>query len=360
MHLPFLSASSQPDLEIIIPNRPEQLLRQTWHSFQGFSRHNQVQIIIIAFLGLITIGITFTFTLLANNGLTTVITQNNNSNISSSTDTSPSPDTPPENSPTTDELAFINLQPTVNQWAKNIKAKVGLMVYDLDNDRVAAELNANQVFSTASIYKLFFAYIGYQDIDSSYYDPDQPFAITNDYRADTYTFSECLDLMIRESYNGCADPIRSNQRLYRQVESLIDELALANTTNGGLSSTPSDLTNFLKFLYRSHDLSAESWASFQDSLLNQPPTKVSKEDTYDWRQGLPAGFSEAVKVYDKVGWAWAEDHWEIYNDAAIVEFPDLGRHYIIVLFTTDLHEDVPVSLQKLSTELEAAIRASSK
>ena len=53
MHLPFLSASSQPDLEIIIPGRPEQLLRQTWHSFQGFSRHSQVQIIVIALLGLV-------------------------------------------------------------------------------------------------------------------------------------------------------------------------------------------------------------------------------------------------------------------------------------------------------------------
>lgn len=234
------------------------------------------------------------------------------------------------------------------------------MVYDLDNNQVAAELNANQVFSTASIYKLFFAYVGYQDIDSGYTNPDQPFAITNDYRAGTYTFSECLDLMIRESYNGCADPIRSNQRLYRRAETLIDDLGLANTANGGLLSTPADLTNFLKFLYRNHDLSAESWNSFQDSLLNQPPTKVSEEDTYDWRQGLPSGFSETVKVYDKVGWSWAEDYWSIYNDAAIVEFPDLNRHYIIVLLTTDLHEDPPLSLQKLGAELESAIRASSE
>lgn len=360
MHLPFLSASSQPDLEIIIPGRPEQLLRQTWRSFQGFSRHSQVQIAIVALLGLVTIGVTFTFTLLTNNSLAAVITQNNTNN-SSPTDASPAPDAPLEDSPTTAQPAFINLQPIVDQWTSNTKARAGLMIYDLDNNQVAAQLNANQVFSTASIYKLFFTYVGYQDIDASYINPDQAFVTTNDYRADTYTFSECLDLMIRESYNGCADPIRSNQRLYRRVESLVEELGLTNTTNGGLSSTPADLADFLKFLYRNHDLSTESWASFQDSLLNQPPTEVSGEGTYDWRQGLPAGFSETVKVYDKVGWAWADEgYWTTYNDATIVEFPDLGRHYIIVLLTANLREDPPVSIQKLSTALETAIRADSR
>jgi len=357
MHLPFLSASSQPDLEIIIPGQPKQLLSQTWHNFFSFSRHNQIQIAIVAFLGLTTIGITFTFTLLANNNIIASITQDNSANSSTIPETA---ETPSEETPTNPKPTFINLQSVVNQWRNNIKAKIGLMIYDLDNDQVAAELNANEVFSTASIYKLFFAYIGYQDIDSGYTDPDQPFAITNDYRAGTYTFSECLDLMIRESYNGCADPIRSNQRLYRSTEAFIDDLGLTNTTNGGLSSTPADLTNFLKFLYRNHDLSAESWASFQDSLLNQPPTKISEEDTYDWRQGLPSGFSDAVKVYNKVGWSWTKDHWSIYNDASIVEFPDLNRHYIIVLLTTDLYEDPPVSLQKLGTELESAIRTGSK
>lgn len=360
MRLPFSNASSRPDLEIIIPDRPKQLLRQTWHSFKGFSYHNQIQITIISFLGLAPVAITFAFTLLVNNSLVTTIIQNKTDSSGMVSESPTSPEIPPENSPTDTKPAFINLQPTVNQWASSVKARIGLMIYDLDNSQIAAELNANQVFSTASIYKIFFAYIGYQDIDSGHIDPNQPFTITNDYRADAYTFSECLDLIIRESYNGCADPIRNTQRLYRRVEALIDELGLTNTTNGGLSSTPADITDFLKFLYYHHDLSAESWASFQDSLLNQPPTKVSGEGIYDWRQGLPAGFSESVTVYDKVGWSWIDNYWAVYNDAAIVEFPDLDRHYIIVLFTNNLHEDPPISIQKLSAELEATIRASSK
>lgn len=363
MHLPFWNASSQPDLEIIIPNHSTRLLRQTWQSFCRFSRSHQIQIILITLLGLTTVSITFTFTLLLHNNLSSfILSQETPQDVADHSDTGADQPSASNESPSGAKTEFINLQPTVNHWLSGIKAKVGLVIYDLDNDEVAAELNPNQIFSTASIYKLFFAYVGYQDIDSGYIDPDRPFAITNDYRADSYTFSECLDLMIRESYNGCADPIRSNQRLYRRAEALIDELDLTHTTDGGLYSTPAELTTFLRFLYRDHDLSAESWASFQDSMLNQPPTKVNEKDTYDWRQGLPKGFSSSVMVYDKVGWAWSDtgSYWTTYNDAAIVEFPDLNRHYIIVLLTTDLHEDPPISLQKLATELESTIRASSE
>lgn len=358
MHLPFLNVSSQPDLEIIIPGRPERLLNQLWHNFCSFSRSHQAQIIFIILLGIATVSLTFTFTLLASNNLAVAFTHQTTSSISQDFTENPSTPNTPSDNPPASKAPFINLQPTVNRWASSIKANVGLMIYDLDHNQIAAQLNPHQVFSTASIYKLFFAYVGYQDIDSGYTNPNQPFAITNDYRANTYTFAECLDLMLRESYNGCADPVRSNQRLYRRVESLISELQLTHTTDGGLYSTPADLTVFLKYLYLHHDLSTESWTSFQDSMLTQPPTQVNEEDIYDWRQGLPAGFSDAVKVYDKVGWSWSKDHWSIYNDAAIVEFPDLNRHYIIVLLTTDLHENPPLSLQKLSTELEAAIRNS--
>lgn len=354
MRLPFSSASFKPDLEIIIPGHPKHFLHQCWSEFRTFSRSHQIQIAVLAILGVIAISLTFTFTLLISNNIVSSITQQGNATQDGLATNSPDQDTydPPSQSTPT----FIDLQTVVNSWSSKVRAKVGLMIYDLNNNKIAAELNADQVFSTASIYKLFFAYVGYQDIDSGYIDPDQSFAITNDYRADTYTFSECLDLMIRESYNGCADPIRSNQRLYRRAENLISELELSNTTDGGLFSTPADLTTFLRFLYNEHDLSAQSWANFQDSMLNQPPTTVNEDTVYDWRQGLPTGFSDDVKVYDKVGWAWHETYWTVYNDAAIVEFPDLNRHYIIVLLTADLHEDPPLSLQQLGAKLETAIR----
>lgn len=359
MRLPFSSASFKPDLEIILPGHPKHFLHQCWSEFRTFSRSHQIQIAVLAILGIITISLTFTFTLLISNNIVSSIAQQGNTIINNpdqDANNSPENSDSPQNPPGQPIPTFIDLQTVVNNWSSKVRAKVGLMIYDLDNNKIAAELNANQIFSTASIYKLFFAYVGYQDIDSGHIDPDQSFAITNDYRADTYTFSECLDLMIRESYNGCADLVRSNQHLYRRVENLISELELSNTTDGGLFSTPADLATFLRFLYNEHDLSAQSWANFQDSMLNQPPTTINEDTVYDWRQGLPTGFSDDVKVYDKVGWAWNGTYWTVYNDAAIVEFPDLNRHYIIVLLTADLHEDPPLSLQQLGAELETAIR----
>jgi hypothetical protein len=65
-----------------------------------------------------------------------------------------------------------------------------------------------------------------------------------------------------------------------------------------------------------------------DSFLNQPIT------TYNWRQGLPSGFSRA-RVYNKVGWDYNPNggYWNIYHDAAIVEFPEENRHFIVVVMT---------------------------
>ena len=56
--------------------------------------------------------------------------------------------------------------------------------------------------------------------------------------------------------------------------------------------------------------------------------------TYNWRQGLPSGFSKA-NVYNKVGWDYNPDggYWNIYHDAAIVEFPETNRHFIVVVMS---------------------------
>ena len=78
-----------------------------------------------------------------------------------------------------------------------------------------------------------------------------------------------------------------------------------------------------------------------DSFLNQPVT------AYNWRQGLPSGFSDAVKVYNKVGWQYMIDeedeegnvvkgHWEVYDDAAIIEFTENERHFIVVVMTSNV------------------------
>ena len=65
----------------------------------------------------------------------------------------------------------------------------------------------------------------------------------------------------------------------------------------------------------------------KDSFFNQPET------SYDWRQGLPSGFSRA-NVYNKFGWDYnPAGYWNVYHDAAIVEFPEVSRHFVVVVMT---------------------------
>ena len=88
----------------------------------------------------------------------------------------------------------------------------------------------------------------------------------------------------------------------------------------------------MKMFYEHKDFNDEILvATMKDSFLNQPAT------TYNWRQGLPSGFKKA-NVYNKVGWDFNADknYWNIYHDAAIVEFPDQDRHFIIVVMTNQV------------------------
>jgi len=249
----------------------------------------------------------------------------------------------------TNEKTFIDLQPLVDEWAKNTEAggrnrKIGIMIYDLDNNRVAASYNANEVFTSASIYKLFFVYDGYQQIDQGAKKSNELFINTED--KGRLTYGECLDYMIRESYSPCADAMRNDTEIYDRIEDFIQKLDLKDTSDAGLYSTPRDLIEFLQYIYQHDDLSEESWQKLSDSMLNQPET------TYDWRQGLPAGFNRTL-VYDKVGWLWSQGHWAEYNDAAILEFPSQDRHYAIVVMTEGLPNTTP--LIALGNRLEETI-----
>ena len=99
----------------------------------------------------------------------------------------------------------------------------------------------------------------------------------------------------------------------------------------------------MKIFYGHKEITDENlMATMKDSFLNQPTT------TYNWRQGLPSGFAKA-SVYNKVGWEWNGSSWNIYHDAAIVEFPELNRHFIVVVMTNQ----VPFQkIRTLGTEIE--------
>lgn len=250
--------------------------------------------------------------------------------------------------------ALIDFQPLLDQWVAdthvNSQIDLGVMIYNLDHQTVVGSYQPDTVFNSASIYKLFYAYDGYREIAAGRDSADAYFITTAD-KGDL-TLGACLDLIIRESYNGCADPLRSDPDRTARVEALISDLGLTSTTNAGLYSSARDLTRLLQLYWEHPDLTTDQWTAIQDSLLNQPPT------AYDWRQGLPAGFTTA-EVYNKVGWAWNGSYWSVYNDAAIVVFPEQQRHYLIVVLTEGISSAVPTPIIQLGQAIEAAVLSAS-
>ncbi len=300
-------------------------------------------------LRLILIFITaFAITLVGGVIIKTFIHHNTSSEAETSTENtqnSPDANEEPDSTPIIPE--FIDLQPTVDAWLATAPGNVGLMIYDLDNSQVAATYNADRVFNTASIYKLFFVYDGYRQIELELENTDDYFTTANDaFHSGPLTLGNCLDLMIRESYNTCADPMRSDTNRFTRAEALAAELNLQNTSSAGLYSSAADLTELMKLYWQHPDLSSEAWDAIQDSMLNQPAT------TYNWRQGLPSGF-DVAEVYDKVGWNYTGNYWSIYNDATFIVFPEQNHHYIMVVLTENFPTYNPIT--NLGSMIEDAI-----
>ena len=221
------------------------------------------------------------------------------------------------------EFQKIDFQPVVEEWAESIGGDKGVFIYDLDRDETVASYNSTEKYSTASLYKLFVVYEGYRRLESGEWQADAPAGSTG------YTIKECLDLAIRQSHSPCAETMWreiGHEELQKIVE---EEFGVSDTSVGNLVSTPEDIATMLKIYYYHSDIeNADLVAQMKDSFLTQPITE------YNWRQGLPSGFSRA-NVYNKVGWDYNPNggYWNIYDDAAIVEFPEDKRNFIVVVMT---------------------------
>lgn len=236
-------------------------------------------------------------------------------------------------------LNKIDFQPIVDEWVSSTGGNKGIYIYDLDLGEEVGSYNSNIEFQTASIYKLFVVYEGYKRLDSGEWEPDDMAGATG------HTISKCLDLAIRESNSECAETIWEKIGIEKMQYIIDNNFHLKNTELEDLVSTPYDVAEMMKIVYHHEDInSAEYLAQLKDSFLNQPAR------IYDWRQGLPSGF-ETAKVYNKVGWDYDDrmGRWNIYNDAAIVEFPEQNRHYVVVVMTNNVQHQ---QIRKLGQMLE--------
>lgn len=218
----------------------------------------------------------------------------------------------------------IDFQPLVDEWVGSISGNKSVLIYDLERSEIVGAYNTTRSYETASLYKLFVVYEGYRRVQAGEWQGDNVAGSTG------HTVIECLDLSIRESYSPCAETLWGmigHDELDRVIET---DFGITNSDISNLISNPEDIMQIMKLFYLHPDIVDDALATrMKDSFLNQPTT------TYNWRQGLPSGFSRA-NVYNKVGWNWNGKSWDIYHDGAIVEFPELNRHFIVVVMTNQV------------------------
>ena len=216
----------------------------------------------------------------------------------------------------------ISIEPFIN----STNGKKSVIIYDLDRQEMAFEFNASEVYNTASLYKLFVVYEGYRRLERGDWNPDVMAGSTG------HTIVQCLDLAIRESNSRCAETIWSMIG-HKELDDIVkNDFKIDHSMISRLTSSPEDILAIMKLFYYHPDFSSPELVDrMLDSFLNQPKTE------YDWRQGLPSGFSRA-KVYNKVGWDYNPNgrYWNIYHDAAIVEFPEKNRHFIVIAMTNQV------------------------
>lgn len=232
----------------------------------------------------------------------------------------------------------IDFQPVVDKWAKSVSGNRSVIIYDLDLDELVGVYNPDESYGTASLYKLFVVYEGYKRLESGEWQADAPVGYTK------HSVLECLDLAIRESYSPCAEALWAMIGRDKMDKIVKDDFKIMDTSISDLSSNPNDILKMMQIFYHHDDITDEKLIdTMKDSFLNQPKTE------YDWRQGLPKGFTRA-NVYNKVGWDYnPSGYWNIYHDAAIVEFPEQNRHFIVVVMTN--HVDFK-DIRELGTMIE--------
>jgi beta-lactamase class A len=221
------------------------------------------------------------------------------------------------------------IQKTVDDWAMEVGGITSVIITDYEGD-VLAQKDSDKQYFAASIYKLYVAYAGYQQIDDGEVDPQEIYINGN-------TRIQCLDLMIRDSDSPCAEKLWNElgrEELTRQLEGY----GILNTSMSAITTSAKDAALLLSRIESGEGLSEASRLAFLDSMKTQ-------ETLY--RRGLPSGFSDSVTVYNKVGWNELKE----WHDAAIVEFSD-GRKLIVSVFT----ENVGISnVSELAARLEKVL-----
>ena len=213
--------------------------------------------------------------------------------------------------------SYEQLQNVVNVWAQKYEGKVSVTIAANDG-RLLASSNQQKQYYSASIYKIYVAYIVSQDIDNGVYAADEIYL--ND-----YTRADCLVRMLQYSDNPCAEKMFIELGS-KKIQSRLEALGLTDTVMSRLLTSTKDASIVTGLINKGVGLSQQSTVRLRTAMLNQ---------TY--RIGLPLGLKD-FEVGDKVGMYEA-----VYHDTAFVKTPN-SESFIVTVFTESLNASVIAEL----------------
>lgn len=199
---------------------------------------------------------------------------------------------------------------------------VGIAVIDLESGRQIYSYNADQLFPTASTYKVYVMYDMMKKIMSG--------QLTWDDTIDGYPLEYCQEEMILRSENACSEAWL-HQYGYDHVEEVAHQLGSTSTTfePGEIYTNATDLANFMKKLYQGEGLDKENQELFIELL-----------ETQHYRNGMPSGLAGSAVVADKIGFLPGYRH-----DAGIV-YGDKGN-YVIAILTNNMGNPQIASISRI-------------
>lgn len=243
---------------------------------------------------------------------------------------------PKKSSVTKETIAEVDkqtIQGIVNDWANKYKGNASVYITDTKTGEVLATSDENRQYFTASMYKMYVAYLTLQDVDAglkSFSDPS----------AEGKSRKDCLYYMIQESNSACAERMMGELTRVRMDERLA-ALGATHTQIVALKTTAKDAAVIARKIALGEGLSAESAAFLQGAMRDQK-----------FRGGLPKGFSTS-EVQDKVGY---NKHVYGWHDTGNVTPNANKRTFTVSVFSEHIGYYGPAELAKnLQPVLEAVV-----
>lgn len=206
------------------------------------------------------------------------------------------------------QVDSVDVQPIIDQFVSRSSVDYGIEVYDVAAGKVIGSHQPDKQYFTASIYKLYVAYLSLQRMQSG------EFTDTPNYLGERSRMG-CIAYTIETSDSPCGEKLMGDITQSAMGKEL-QAFGLKNSPFPGFKTTAHDANLILRKILEQKELNADSTAYLKKAM-----------NTQVYRNGLPKGFSEA-QVYDKVG--FNEDI--NFHDVGIVEFAN-GRTYLVSMFT---------------------------